>query len=69
MEDALSAFESTTHSNELIYTIRNFYKFALSFISYETIVSSTSYKLCNNQQPKGVKLKYWFGVAQRSLTF
>lgn len=72
MEEALASLEGTTLSSESADTIRGFYTQALHFASYDEDLELVSYLggssamvvLCKGKQPKGVKVKYWFGIAQ-----
>lgn len=69
MEDVLTELEGNHFSTEIADSIRDLYMKAWNFFSSEKSLISFTHEyaqilLCKNNQPKGVKVKYWFGVAQ-----
>ena len=70
MYGALDKLEGTTLSEETVQSIRELYAQARNFQPEESkvvssqVVTTPNVVLCRGNQPKGVKMKYWFGVAQ-----
>lgn len=70
MDEALSTLERTTLPIEAAEMIRNLYRQTLNFMSFDEMSASpcglfgAPILLCKVEQPTGVKLQYWFGVAQ-----
>ena len=70
MEEALPNLEKKSLSPETADIIRNLYDKAMNFVFCDEELSSSQVSsralmlLCRQTQLKGVKIKYWFGIAQ-----
>lgn len=64
MDECVKHFESNEISDPLLLGIITMYYKSLENTSENFLMPIGLFQLCKQGQPKGVKLKYWFGVGQ-----